>query len=245
MPGFLNPVVSRPDRFKIQHLKNETAVDVWLVHSPRAKRLKLKVRHNGRVELVMPRGVSISRAQKFVEAEAHWVLETLENVEDPVFFEPGAIIPILGDDHLICHSPNGDRPVWQEANRLHVSGRKEHLARRVRDWLKQEARKKLLLEAELFSKKSGLKFGRVTIRDQKSRWGSCSVSGNLNFSWRLILMPEEALKYVVAHEIAHLKHMDHSPQFWRFLAEIYPEFEDPFQWMKKNAGRFHKYDATI
>ncbi len=204
----------------------------------------MKVRASGLVEVSLPKRVTMEAARKFVRSELNWIEGVFENIEPPVKFEEGAVVPIRGKDHRICHQAQSGAPVSIETGVIFVSGGKEHLARRLTDWLKKNARSRISERAEYYAAKAGVRYGRITIRDQKSRWGSCSSTGNLNFSWRLYLMPDKALDYVVAHEIAHIRHMNHSPEFWALVARICPHMDESRRWMKKNAGRFHKYNAT-
>ena len=100
------------------------------------------------------------------------------------------------------------------------------------------ARHIITSECELFSKKMGVTYNRITIRDQKTRWGSCSSKGNLNFSWRLILMHPMVGRYVVVHELAHLKHMNHSKAFWDEVERAMPKYRKRHEWLKKNGYKY-------
>jgi len=215
-----------------------------MVRSAKARRLKLKIRSSGVVEVILPPRVKEQAGLQFLNAELDWLEQVFKKVEAPVLFQAGEVIPLLGVDHAICHRPDAKRGVWAEDGQINISGSEAHLPRRLRDWLKRQARVKLLDEAAYFADEAGLSFARLSVRDQKSRWGSCSSEGNLNFSWRLYLMPEPILRYVVAHEIAHLQHMNHGPDFWALVERIYPDVKSARVWMKKNAGTYHKYDAT-
>ena len=196
------------------------------------------------VEVILPKRVSITAGRAFLRAELHWLEQVFEKVEEAIPFENGAVIPLQGIDHQVRHCPEARRSVWVENGFINVSGDRAHLPRRLTDWLKKSARAELLDQVGIYCQKSGVTCNRVMVRDQKSRWGSCSSEGNLNFSWRLYLMPEPILNYVVAHEVAHLTHMNHSPDFWALVEDICPDMKTSRRWMKKNAGRFHKYNAT-
>ena len=128
--------------------------------------------------------------------------------------------PISATEHRIRHRPAERGAVWRESGEIHVSGRPEHLPRRVEDWLKQEARHEIERRAHEKAAELGKKVRRVTIRDPRSRWGSCSPDGALSFSWRLILAPRFVLDYVVAHEVAHLRELNHSNRFWRITETL-------------------------
>lgn len=220
-------------------------VPLQFVISPRAKRLKLKVRSSGLVEVLLPKRVPLKAGWAFVRAELQWLEQTFEKVEEAVLFEDGAVIPLKGVDHTVRHCPEARRSIWIEDGFINVSGAATHLPRRITDWLKKSARTELLRKVDVYCVKSDVSYNRIMVRDQKSRWGSCSSEGNLNFSWRLYLMPEPILNYVVAHEVAHLTHMNHSRDFWALVEKICPDMKSSRRWMKKNAGKFHKYNATF
>ncbi len=113
-----------------------------------------------------------------------------------------------------------------------VTGEKPHIARRVADFLKREARKDIEAAVARHAKRLGVAPRRITLRDTASRWGSCSSTGGLNFSWRLILAPPDILDYLAAHEVAHILHMDHSPTFWKLTRRLFPETERAEAWLK-------------
>ncbi len=130
--------------------------------------------------------------------------------------------------------------VIREDGEILVSGRAEHLPRRVRDWIKKEAKQAIVPRAETYARRLGRNFARITVRDTKSRWGSCAVSGNLSFSWRLIMTPEWVLDYVIAHEVAHLAHMNHGPSFWRTVAGLDVDADRSRAWLNQESARLHR-----
>ena len=135
--------------------------------------------------------------------------------------------PLRGVDHRIVHRPGERGVVWLEASErgplICVTGERPHVARRVADFLKREARKDIEAAVARHSKKLGVKPRRIVLRDTVSRWGSCSSTGGLNFSWRLILAPPFVLDYLAAHEVAHFVHMNHSPMFWKLANGCIPK----------------------
>ncbi len=128
--------------------------------------------------------------------------------------------------------------------RLCVSGGQEHAARRLVDWLKLEAKKDLFYRVHHHASNIGIYPKRISVRDQSTRWGSCSSNGNLSFSWRLIFAPSFVLDYVAAHEVAHLKEMNHGPRFWRVVRETMPEMHKARFWLKKHGSELHKFNIT-
>lgn len=129
--------------------------------------------------------------------------------------------------------------------RLCVSGSPEHAARRLIDWLKIEARKDLFYRVHHHSNNIGIYPKRISVRDQSTRWGSCSSNGNLSFSWRLIFAPSFVLDYVAAHEVAHLKEMNHGPRFWRVVRDTMPDMHRARVWLKKNGSELHRFNASV
>ena len=124
---------------------------------------------------------------------------------------------------------------------IRVRGDPAHLARRVRDHLAALARDELARRARPLAAHVGCTIARVTVRDTRSRWGSCSASGNLSFSWRLIFAPEEVVDYVVAHEVAHLAEMNHGPRFWRLVERLAPGNAGPRAWLDRHRARLLSY----
>ncbi|MBV8939567.1 MAG: M48 family metallopeptidase, partial [Alphaproteobacteria bacterium] len=124
---------------------------------------------------------------------------------------------------------------------LLVAGEPDFVPRRVRDWLKAEARREIARRAEAHAEALGCRIRRITLRDTVSRWGSCSSDGRLSFSWRLMLAPAEVLEYVVAHEVAHLREMNHSAAFWRIVAQRCPYHAEARAWLKRHGAQLYRY----
>ena len=125
-----------------------------------------------------------------------------------------------------------------------MSGDKPHIPRRVADYLKREARKDIEAAVDRHAARLGVAPRRITLRDTVSRWGSCSSTGALNFSWRLILAPPEVLDYLAAHEVAHIVHMNHSPMFWKLTRRLFPETEQAEVWLKTHGASLHRFGAS-
>ena len=147
-------------------------------------------------------------------------------------------------DHVVRLRPDVKGGVWREGVEIFVTGRTEHTSRRLRDWLKAEARDALTPVVHEFAKALGVTITRITVRDTRSRWGSCTRDGKLSFSWRLILAPESVLTYVAAHEVAHLKHMNHGPAFWRTVESLVSPDVDwslAREWLRRSGAAMHRY----
>lgn len=158
---------------------------------------------------------------------------------------PGAVIPFRGTLHEIREHPaRGPAPVWREENVIWVSGDAAHAPRRVLDFLKNEGRKAFEICALEHAEKLGVKPSRITVRDTNSRWGSCSSARSLSFSWRLILAPDFVLDYVVAHEVAHLREMNHSPRFWAHVKNLIADKAIAQDWLHANGRELQRYTAA-
>jgi predicted metal-dependent hydrolase len=153
----------------------------------------------------------------------------------------GAVVPLLGIDHVIRHAGGWRGATHRAAGEIRVGGEPEFVARRVRDFLITESRTELAARARTKAAILGKRVAAVTVRDTRTRWGSCASSGRLSFSWRLILTPEAVFDYVVAHEVAHLQEMNHSRRFWALVATLTPEVEAPRTWLKANGPRLLRF----
>ena len=221
-----------------------TAVTLGVRRSKRARRILLRIDRNARrAELVLPPGVSVADGRRFAEAKALWLRNRLALLPECLPFAPGATVPILGVDCLLVHDPARRGAVVRDGDRLMVSGHSDFFARRVRDWLKREARRRIADLAHAKAGRIGYRVARVSVRDQQSRWGSCSTTGNLSFSWRLILAPAEVMDYVVAHEVAHLAEMNHSPRFWDLVDTLSDHAGFGRKWLRANGPGLHAYGA--
>lgn len=222
-------------------------VPVVMKHHPTAKRFILRFnKTRDGIVVTVPPGAREREAYLFAQRQHDWIASRLESRPAAVPFEPGAVIPVRGEPHQIVHCPGRRGTAWIEPGgdgpaRLCVTGQEAHLARRVTDWLKREARGELRTRCSHYAGKMGLRYSRVVLRDQSSRWGSCSSSGTLSFSWRLILAPIHVLDYVAAHEVAHLKEMNHSPRFWKLVEDALPGMERSRAWLKTHGAELHLY----
>ncbi|MEL6280973.1 MAG: M48 family metallopeptidase, partial [Pseudomonadota bacterium] len=140
-------------------------------------------------------------------------------------------------------SRRGVRPDF-DAGRLDVGGPEVGIDRRVAAWLKEEARAWLLARAGVHAAQLGARFERIAIRDTTSRWGSCSASGALSFSWRLILAPDAVSDYVAAHEVAHLREMNHSARFWALVERLRPDWRAQRDWLRAHGADLHRYQVA-
>lgn len=249
-PSAPQPAAGKP---KAPRAKSPRALEVAGLSAPlelresaRATRMTLRVdAGRGLVQVVIPVGVSEADARRFVGRHDGWLRARLAAMPPQLPFAEGAIVPFLGIDHVIRHLPDLTGATRRADGAILVGGRAEHVPRRVRDFLMAEARRELAARARAKAAAIGARVAAVTVRDTRSRWGSCSATGRLSFSWRLILTPEPVLDYVVGHEVAHLKEMNHSARFWalcaQLTAELNPDVAVPRAWLKTNGTRLLRY----
>jgi predicted metal-dependent hydrolase len=217
-------------------------VPVSIRRSTRARRILLHVGvYDGTVELVLPPGASVREGLSFARTQTRWVAAQLARVGNGVPFTDGAILPILGQPITIRRSNSRSAlPVLHE-DVLLGGGRDDTLPSRVRRWVRGRALDEIKPRAERMGQDLGRAPARITMRDTRSRWGSCSRAGNLNFSWRLVMAPENVLDYVVAHEVAHLRELNHSARFWALVDTICPDVTDARGWLRKHGAELHRY----
>ena len=214
-----------------------------------ARRLTLRVSKTRRTVVVtVPSGCRIEEADKFLRTNIDWVRERLGRVPEPVPLVDGATMPLRGCLHKICFTgpARGAAVVSREGSageipRLNVAGRLEHASRRLKDWLIAQAHKDLGERVGWHAANLGVRVRHIGLRDQTTRWGSCSANGFLSFSWRLILAPPHVLDYVAAHEVAHLLEMNHGARFWKLVARSVPRLDEAKHWLRHEGTDLHRY----
>ncbi len=247
----LRALFSRPstEPTKLEIACEGESVQVRLRRNAQARRYTLRI-HAARREVVltMPMRGSLREAKSFAQRHAAWIAARLKRLPHVAPFAHGTVLPLRGVPHRIEHRPHVRGTVWIEcgddgAQLLCVAGEKPHVARRVRDYLKREAKRDMDSASRAAARALGVAAPRVSIRDQTSRWGSCSTSGVLSYSWRLILGPPFVLEYLAAHEAAHLIEMNHSSHFWRLVERICPDFRRAKVWLHAHGSDLHRYGA--
>jgi len=208
---------------------------------PKSKRMVIRyhpIQHH--VALTLPRYVTIKQGLHFVSEKREWLAEQIQDKPRHVPFTDGQTIPVLGKKYMLQHV-GGRGVVRIEEDCIIVPGDIEFMARRVLEWLKRLARETITAIAQAKAKIIGKDVKKISLRDTSSRWGSCSHDGNLSFSWRLVLAPREILDYVTCHEVAHLRHHDHSPAFWTLVHLLFPDHHNAKQWLKAHGGELYMY----
>ena len=232
---------------KIEIKTASKVIPITIVRSSRAKRIALKSRpHKGDIALILPHDQPLSRGITFAQSKEKWLLSILEKMHYlAIPLIPDAVIPIRGVEHRLLslstirgqvealYRPGDDIPI------LKIPGGEAHFERRLKDWLYQEAKYDISEAVRFYAQKAGVKIHGITIRDTRSRWGSCSSQGRLNFSWRLIMAPPFVLRYLCAHEVAHRKEMNHSSHFWNVVRSLDPDYKKAEIWLKQNGSQLH------
>ncbi len=225
---------------------------VALKRTAAARRFTLRVRAPaGDIVLTMPARASLGDARSFAERHAAWIGARLRRLPRRVRLEPGELVPLRGVLHRITPRRAARGTVWVEPPSqadgdaapplLYVNAELCFVPRRVRDFLVAEARRDLESAVARYARALGVRPRKVTLRDTRSRWGSCSSAGSLSFSWRLVMAPRFVLDYLAAHEVAHLLHMNHSAAFWETVAGTCPDCARAEAWLEANGASLHRY----
>ena len=210
--------------------------------SPRAKVMRLRVdQRTGIVLLTIPRRVSQRRALDWAAGQRQWIEDALAAVAPTLAIGPGTTLPIEGAPHVVDWDPSRPRRIAIEDGRLVAGGPEEGLEARILRWLKLRARDVLSQETAFYAARAGRRAARVAVGDPLSRWGSCSSTGGIRYSWRLILAPDYVRRATVAHEVAHRVHMNHGPQFHALVAELFEADPTPARaWLRRNGAALHR-----
>ncbi|MFT4716912.1 MAG: putative metal-dependent hydrolase [Paracoccaceae bacterium] len=213
-----------------------------LVHmrrSARARRYSLKVSSaDGQAHLIVPNNGTERDAMSFAGKQEFWLRAALAKVPDVSPPEFGG--QLLFEGRTIRLRPGLGRRIYLNDDSLEVPGRSDQLAAKLRGFLKVSAREKLVAASHKYAHQVEREVSRVTLRDTRSRWGSCTEAGNLMYSWRLIMAPPMVLNYVAAHEVAHLVEMNHSANFWSVVSRLMPDYSVHRKWLKQNGAELHR-----
>ncbi len=212
-----------------------------------ATRMTLRIEPGGRaLKMTVPQGLAEREVARFLDRHQGWLMTRLARYKSDDGLREGGTISIRGVAHRIERTgklrglteivPGDAMPV------LRVSGAPEHLGRRIADHLRKEARKDLEPLVSAHAKSIGRKVKSITMKDTRSRWGSCAHDGSLSFSWRIIMAPPSVINYLAAHEVAHLAEMNHGPQFWHLCERLCPEMETAKSWLKRHGTMLHAID---
>jgi predicted metal-dependent hydrolase len=221
-----------------------TTVSYVVRRSPRAKYMRITISpHNGVVVTLPARLKRYINPEQLLREKESWVLQHVAKAAippPPAPMSDGSKVNYQGREYNVRRVFGGS---WLDvkiaANELQVflpADFDGELKEVVRTWIKNQALETIVQEAARAAAMIGVRYNRVTVRDQKTKWGSCSKKGNLSFNWRLILFPPQVLRYVVIHELCHIKHFNHSPRFWNLVERYDPSYEESIAWLKQNSA---------
>jgi predicted metal-dependent hydrolase len=206
--------------------------------SARARRISLRIDpRDGAVVVTLPPRAGRPAGMALLMTHADWVADRLAALPRPIPFADSILVPLGGRDHRIRHVPGGRGGAWLQDGEIWVSGAPEFLARRVSDLLRREARHRFSALSAEKATLAGLHPRRVVVKDTSSRWGSCAPDGSLAFSWRLVMAPDFVQDYVAAHEVAHLRHMNHGKRFWELVSKLTPHTSTAVPWLRTEGSR--------
>jgi predicted metal-dependent hydrolase len=215
-------------------------IDVALKHSARARRMSLRVsRLNGQVSLTLPNRTPKREALTFLQEREAWLRKHIADVQPEQTPSFGRSFPFMGRN-VTLHPAPIKRPMVEEDALILPEG-SDRLAPRLKAFLKAQARDRLAAACDTYAAQLGKPYGKLTLRDTRSRWGSCTSQGDLMFSWRLIMAPPQILDYVAAHEVAHLAEMNHSDAFWSTCAALYPNHKSARLWLRTEGNALHRW----
>ncbi|MFV0473702.1 MAG: M48 family metallopeptidase [Pikeienuella sp.] len=216
-------------------------VDIVIRRSARARRLTLTAPGAGAPpRLTAPPHVPEAELRMFLLRQSDWLREAMARAPAPAPVRHGARLPVGGAQLRVTVRPGRRLPPRIEGDMLIVEGPGAP-GPRIAAWMKERARAMLTPIAAAAAADLGARIGRISIRDQRGRWGSCTARGDLSFSWRLAMAPHGALDYVAAHEAAHLLEMNHGPRFWALVTQLRPEWRRQREWLKREGSALHRY----
>lgn len=219
-------------------LPGNPPIEVLLRPSGRARRLSLRVSGiDGRVTVSYPARSGERQAMDFAREKADWIRNQLARRPDIVTVAPGMKVPVEGRELPVVAAPGRSARI-EDGCILAPEGR---AGAAVAALLKALARDRLVAASDRHAETLGREFGRITLRDVRSRWGSCSARGDLMYSWRLVMAPPEVLDYVAAHEVAHLRHMHHGAEFWAEVHRLYGDHRAARGWLRREGARLHRF----
>ena len=204
----------------------------------RARRVSLRIDPtDGVIVVTLPPRASRKAGMALLMGHMDWVTSRLAALPAVLTLADGVEVPIGGIPHLIRHHPDQRGGAWLEAGELHVTGAAEFLPRRAMDFLRAESGRRIGGLVRAKAAVARVEARRITIKDTTSRWGSCAPNGKLAFSWRLVMAPDFVQDYVAAHEVAHLRHMNHGPAFWNLVATLTAHTPRAMAWLKREGPR--------
>ncbi len=220
----------------------DQTIPYTLKRSLRARMIWLQIHSERGLSVTVPRYYNVDEIPTYLVSKSRWILRHLKRIRRELPFTDidttvpqtalcykGNPMPFIKEDHNITYClPDGSRVDYAGAL----------------IWLRQQAQEIIPSRVHLYSQEIGARFARISIRDQKTRWGSCSQLGNLNFNWRLIMAPEPVLDYVIIHELCHLKRMSHGKVFWNVVTKYCSDWPEKRRWLNKHGREIHHFHSS-
>ncbi len=220
-------------------LEDEPDLEIFLRQNSNSRRITLRISAlDGKITITGPNYIGFKEFRKFAESKKSWLKSKRKSFEPPIFVCEGTKIPITGIETKISL---GDFPEPKKIGNILFVSKEKSVSTQVKKYLKEIGRIHFEYMCKEFSERLGSRVRKITLRDTRSRWGSCSNDANLMFSWRLVMAPEHVLAYVAAHEVAHLKHMNHSRDFWETVEFLFGPYKKERAWLKQNGSSLHRY----
>ncbi|KAB7615219.1 M48 family metallopeptidase [Amylibacter sp. SFDW26] len=218
----------------------DPAIAVAIKRSARARRYSLRISNkDGSISLTVPKYAVMSEALNFAREHEGWMRKHLAKQLKPLSLQIGGSVLFDGEYRRI--EPGTGRIVRFDGEVLQVPGSAEMVPTKLKAYFKAMARERMVSASIHYADLLGKPIGRITMRDTRSRWGSCTSDGNLMYSWRLIMAPKAVQAYVAAHEACHLIEMNHSDAYWALVANVFPDYKTHRSWLKKNGSLLHRY----
>ncbi len=216
---------------------------IRLIRRRGARRLTLSIsRATGVATMTLPPRMPLATAHAFAETHRDWLCARVEAMPDTIPFTDGMALPYRG--RTLRVKRRDGRGVRLDGDTIEVGGAPEALPGTLERWLRAQARTRLLARSTAHADTLGTSFSRIAIKDTRSRWGSCSSSGTLSYSWRVILAPDGVLDYLAAHEVSHLREMNHSQRFWAHVNTLRPDYREQQDWLREHGPQLHRYGRT-
>lgn len=202
---------------------------------PRARRLTLRLAPDGsEVRVSAPRTARSAEVLAFAHAHVAWLEGQLAKVPQPLAIGPGSAVAYRGERMVVTHGPKAPRRPAVTGDTLRLGGTEESLTPRLRRWLEGEARRLMTADLADYCARAGLPPPPLSLSNARRRWGSCSARGAIRMNWRLVMAPDAVRRSVVAHEVAHLVHFDHGPQFHALLEDLFEgDLAAANRWLKR------------
>lgn len=219
------------------------ALPVVLRRLPQARRMTLRLAPDGsEVRLSIPQWGRTAEALDFARSRSGWLAAQLAALPQAAVLAPGGLVPYRGEDLTITHEPRAPRRPVVEGGAIRLGGPETGLSGRLKRWLEGEARLLLAEDLAHYCAQATLPMARLSLSSAQRRWGSCSGKGDIRINWRLVMAPDAVRRSVVAHEVAHLVHFDHSPRFHAMLAELFEgDLPAANRWLKRHGRGLYTY----